>query len=87
MTIEKLAAMSQTEFTEIRKEMREGFGELRAEFNGLRGEFDELRDDLRTEMRAGFRMILEAVKTVEYHELSVRIDALESDVRVIKMKQ
>ena len=87
MTIEKLAEMSQREFTAIRGEMREGFLGVH-EDTGI----------LRRDMESGFQSITEVLKLMredlkeikldvttihlDYTELRARVDRLEKKIGI-----
>lgn len=60
MTIEKLARMSQHEFTEIRGEMKGGFAKVDERFDRM----EEDAGILRRDMEAGFSGMSEGMKTI-----------------------
>lgn len=74
ITIEKLAAMTQTEFQRLEKNMvtrdifQESFDVLLSEIRGLRGDVSNFRGAIR----------------IEYSELLGRIEILEKDVNRLK---
>ena len=88
VTIEKLASMSQREFTAIRSEVHGGF-------RGVAGRFDRADENvgiLRRDMEAGFSGISEGMKAImnklnsiqedviEIHDLRSRVERLEKKV-------
>ena len=89
MTIEKLAQMSQKEFTAIRKEMSEEFASVREEmrqgFSAMREEMatkEELRVEiggLRADMEEGFQEVKATFKTV-----IEKVDAIARDVSQLR---
>ena len=79
--VEEVATMAQSEFRRMREEM--ATKELVRELNE---DMQEGFSTLRKEIGEGFRAMLAAVETVEYMKLRTRIDALESDIKKIKIK-
>ena len=91
-TIEKLARMSQNEFTNIRSEMKEGFSSVRKEFDVVHEDIGTLRRD----MESGFQSVGEVLKLMrddlkdikggvitmheDYAELRARVTRLEKKV-------
>lgn len=80
ITIEKLAEITQDEFSRMEKKMAT---------KEMVGMLDEKVDNgfsaLRQEMREGFRAVLAAVETVEYTKLRMRIDAIEERLEYAKI--
>lgn len=80
ITIEKLAEITQNEFSRMEKKM------ATKEMVGMLDEkVDTGFNSLRQEMREGFRAILAAVETVEYTKLRMRIDAIEERLERAKV--
>lgn len=81
MTIEKLARMSQNEFTAIRVEVKEGFERSREDMNILRRDMEAGFSGVSHGMKA----ILEKLNSlqndvVETHDLRSRVERLEKKV-------
>jgi archaellum component FlaC len=92
ITIEKLAEMSQREFTAIRGEVAEGFARVDKRFDGMEkridgldNKFDNLAEVLRL-MHADLKEIKSDVQLVhfDYTELKTRVERLEKKVGLSK---
>lgn len=94
MTIEKLARMSQQEFTAIRGEVKDGFAKVGERF----GKMEEDIGILRRDVESGFNSVGEVLKLMredlkeiktnvittheDYAELRARVERLEKKVGV-----
>ncbi len=99
MTMEKLASMSQHEFTAIRSEIKEGFGNVKGEMGAMKEDITIFREDMgimHRDMEAGFDGVSEGMKAImaklnaiqedviEIHDLRSRVERLEKKVGLQK---
>jgi CHAD domain-containing protein len=88
VTVDKLARMTQDGFTDLRGEMRKGFGSVSEEMGTTREDIRILRND----MEAGFQTVSASMATiieklnliredvVQTHDLRARVERLEKKV-------
>ena len=90
MTIEKLARMSQNEFTAIRSEVREGFKGVGERFADVDKRFDAIEDKFDTKfdsLAEVLKMMREDLKDIKGSVITINEDYAELRARVTRLEK